>query len=106
MIGNTEDGTESVAAASVGPTLTSTDATERKPSTVVIETVADVCGVEPTDLGTALYDCIDPDALDELFAPTLAGRRRGVGVVTFTMEGCDVSVYDDGTVEVRGPPAR
>ena len=40
----------------------------------------------------------DPDALDELFAPTLAGDRRGVGVVTFSMEGCDVRVSDDGTV--------
>lgn len=37
-------------------------------SSQVIEMVADSKDVDPTDL-PALYDCIDPDALDDLFTP-------------------------------------
>ncbi|WP_423747291.1 HalOD1 output domain-containing protein (plasmid) [Haladaptatus sp. SPP-AMP-3] len=46
-----------------------------------------------------LYDVIDPDALDRLFAPTQAGTRRH-GTVTFQYCGYQVTVNSDRTVDL------
>ena len=42
-----------------------------------------------------LYDYVDPDALDALFADTHAGRSRASGTVEFTVEGVTVTVTPD-----------
>jgi hypothetical protein len=62
----------------------------------VVEAVADAKGVEPTDLDERLYDCVDPDALDRLFADGTGWDGR----LSFTMAGCRVEVEASGTVVV------
>lgn len=47
-----------------------------------------------------LYQSIDPDALETLFAPQADGSERADGRVTFTHAGHVVTVSSDGTVDV------
>lgn len=65
----------------------------------IVREVAEVRGCEPTSL-EPLYTAIDPDALDRLFDMDRSGVDRSHGRVVFTYCGCEVSVADDGTVQV------
>ncbi|WP_255194126.1 HalOD1 output domain-containing protein [Natronobeatus ordinarius] len=71
----------------------------------IIEAIAEREGVEATDVEPpeyeALYDVINPEALDALFAPREDGTPRANGRVTFTFCGYDVTVSSDGTIELR-----
>lgn len=71
-------------------------------STTVVHALADVMDVGVTDTGFALYDSIDPDALDRIFAATPAGRRRP-GHVAFAVEGYRVTVYSGGQIVITPP---
>lgn len=70
----------------------------------IIEAVADREGVDTTDIEPpayeALYDVINPEALDALFAPRTDGSPRTNGRVEFTFCGYDVVVSSDGTIEL------
>lgn len=46
-----------------------------------------------------LYDVIDPDALDNLFAPTQAGSERH-GKIAFQYCGYRVTVFGDRTISL------
>ena len=70
-------------------------------SAVVVEAVADAADADPVELGTRLYDQIDPDALDNLFADRHNGMPRGGGHVTFSLLDYEVTVYSDGHVVVH-----
>jgi hypothetical protein len=70
-------------------------------SAAVIEAVADAADREPAELGTPLYDQIDPDALDNLFGDRHNGMPRGSGHVVFTLLDYEVTVYSDGHIVVR-----
>lgn len=69
----------------------------------VVEAVADAEGVDPLELSPPLYEVIDPDALDRVFAVTPANGRMD-GQLTFLYNGYEVTVCGDGyvTVEERG----
>jgi len=67
-------------------------------SHAVVVAVAELNGVDPLELGERLYDCIDPDALDTLFASTGGDT---CGTVQFTMAGCHVDVSADGHLQVE-----
>lgn len=77
--------------------------TETSPSgssaAAVVKRVASHLDVDEADL-PALYDSVDPDALEALFATRVDGSRRGSGRVTFEYAGCQVIVSSDGTVHV------
>jgi hypothetical protein len=60
-------------------------------SLAVIEAAATVVDRPPTELGP-LSDAVDPEALDELFAPALDGRPRAGGTICFPFEGLLVVV--------------
>ncbi|WP_266081945.1 HalOD1 output domain-containing protein [Haladaptatus caseinilyticus] len=47
-----------------------------------------------------LYEVIDPDALDALFAPQVDGSSRAVGNISFQYAGYWVTVSSDGAVEI------
>lgn len=70
-------------------------------STAVIDAVAQAADVEPAELGTSLYDHVDPDALDNIFSDRHNGMPRGSGHVTFGLLDYEVTVYSDGHVVVR-----
>ena len=73
-------------------------------SETIVSAVASVLGSEPTDL-SPLYEVVDPDALNRLYAPTpTAHMRPGGGCLTFSYNGCLVTAYWDGAVEIE-PPA-
>lgn len=48
-----------------------------------------------------LYESIDPDALDALFRTTSSGIVRSEGTITFSYDGCEVTVDGDEVVRVR-----
>ncbi|MDS0477502.1 HalOD1 output domain-containing protein [Natrinema sp. 1APR25-10V2] len=70
----------------------------------VITAVAEREGVDPMELEPpeyqALYDVINPEALDSLFAPRENGRKRPTGRVEFPFCGYHVVVTSDGDVTV------
>lgn len=67
------------------------------PSSRVIEAVAAAEGIDPTELPARLYEVIDPDALDSLFT----SDTIQTGTVTFAFCGYDVTITEEGTVEVE-----
>ena len=71
----------------------------QSPSTKVVEKVAEQEGVGPCDLDS-LYDVVNPDALDALFAPTSNATVHSGGHVEFTYCGYDITVKSDGHVLV------
>ena len=76
----------------------------------VIAAVAEREGVDPTDIEPptyeALYDVVNPEALDALFAPREDGTPRGTGRVEFTFSGYRIVVSSDGEVEAHEQTAR
>ena len=75
-----------------------------RPSVRVISEVAEREGIDSVDIDTPLYEVIDPDALDSLFAS--AGQHTHGCHVIFTYAGHEVTVRADGTVDVTGPTER
>ena len=71
---------------------------ERALSSAVVEAVASAEGVEPFDLSEPLYDAINPDALDALFA-------GNDGRVTFEYHGYRVTAHASGEVDVEAVDA-
>lgn len=65
----------------------------------IVERIADAEGVAPNDLDACLYDVIDPDALNELFANRDTDTAI-LGTVSFEFHGYDVTVQRDSTVEI------
>jgi len=48
-----------------------------------------------------VHDRIDPDALESLFRPISADRRRDKGQVTFPLAGFDVTVDANGLIVIE-----
>ncbi|WP_224333001.1 HalOD1 output domain-containing protein [Haloprofundus halobius] len=71
----------------------------RPVSITAVEAVAECRGISPLELETPLVDVLDADALDDLYD---GSHRRagddGLFVTIFAFCGCEVCVYDDGTV--------
>jgi hypothetical protein len=63
----------------------------------VVEAVADARDIDVLEL-TPLYDVVDPDALNQLFDYDTASNPVPASV-HFSMEGCDVVVHRDGSVD-------
>ncbi len=65
----------------------------------IVETIARLSGQPPERL-ERLYDHIDPDSLESLFAPATEGSNRNTGRVTFQLDVYTVTVHAAGTVVV------
>lgn len=70
-------------------------------SSRVVQEVADTLGVDPLELDP-LYGTIDPDALNSLFQTRKPARQDDR--VEFMVEGCQVTVFGTGKIDVV-PPA-
>lgn len=68
-------------------------------SFAVVEAVSVATGEPPTEIGP-LSDAVDPEALNELFAPTFSNRAREEGQIYFPFEGHSV-VIDASRREIR-----
>lgn len=84
---------------SAGTSGASTETADSVAETVLM-TVADKEGITPTQLEPSLYDVIDPDALNALFAPTETGNSRAAGYVVFAYCGYEITISSDGSVRV------
>lgn len=73
-------------------------------STLVVEAVAESKGVEPEALPT-LWESLDPDALDALFARTESGAKQNGSslVVGFEYAGREVLLRGFDDIEIRTP---
>lgn len=67
----------------------------------IVSAVAEQDGTDPAELDPSLYEVVDPDALNALFAPTTTGHTRAGGHVMFTYCGYHVTTYSDGHVHVQ-----
>ncbi|QLG50892.1 HalOD1 output domain-containing protein [Natrinema halophilum] len=73
---------------------------DEPPSIAAAMALAQYFGDDVTAASTQLYDYIDPEALDSLFAETNRGGSRAKGTVEFEIENAVVTVRP-GRVEVR-----
>lgn len=67
---------------------------------LVVFTVAAIVGVEPEHVAP-LSSCVDTDSLESLFS--LEGDPTGGGHLSFRLNDCTVTVYNDGDVLIRPP---
>ena len=72
------------------------EADTRSVSRAVIDAVAAVEGTPPTELTPPLYDVVDPEALDNVFA-----GKASLGKVVFNYNSYEISVEADGYVAVK-----
>ena len=72
--------------------LTATVSDETPVSQAIVETVATIEGTEATDYSGQLYDSIDPEALDDLYASNTRGTPPRI---VFTFDGYEVVVADE-----------
>ncbi|WP_424019302.1 HalOD1 output domain-containing protein [Halorientalis pallida] len=72
----------------------------RSVSQSVVEAVAREKGVDPSDITPKLYEAVDPEALDRIFAGTSAAGQRE-GRIVFTYHGCEVTVHSEGSVSIE-----
>ncbi len=63
----------------------------------VLDAVAEAEGTNPRELDPPLYEAINPEALNELFA----GKAGDRGWVGFDYHGYHVVVYRDGRVDIE-----
>lgn len=66
----------------------------------VIEAVAEAEQIDPVELSPTLFQIVDPDALDEIFASVSTDDQRE-GQVVFTYIGYEVTVSSEGVVSVE-----
>ena len=66
----------------------------------IVAAVSAERGVDPVDL-PPLYERVDPDALDALFASTPVREGNLSGSVSFEYASCTVEVSADGAVDVE-----
>lgn len=75
-----------------------TDCQDERLSDTVVRAVAAAKDVDPLDL-EPLYTVVDPDALNNLFRPTIGSSPTDLEL-HFTMADCEVVVHGDGEVVV------
>ena len=79
---------------------TQTRVDDESATEAIVRAVAEVEGVSPMQVDTPLYDVVDVDLLDRLFAPTRDGPAVAGGRVVFSYRGHEVTVHADGFVAV------
>ena len=72
-------------------------------STTIVHAIATVADVDVSQGEFSLYDSIDPDALERIFAPIVDGTPRTGGHVAFTALDHQVTVNANGTVHIHPP---
>jgi len=75
--------------------------------TTLVHAIADVAGVDVTDVESALSDHFDIDALNSLFRTDTDGAVRRTGRIQFIILQCETTIYSDGRitiVPVQQPP--
>lgn len=80
---------------------------EAAPSERLVSKLAEREGTTPDELGPPLYESVDLEALDALFAPRVDGNSRDPGGhVEFEYEEYRICVESDGTITIDELEAR
>ncbi len=79
-----------------------------RPSTAVVNAIADHEGTSPHEIGPRLYDAVDPDALDSLFRQRVDGgfemvAKRCSGIVVTKSRTKATDGFESRTTRVRRP---
>ncbi|AHF99927.1 hypothetical protein HALLA_15135 [Halostagnicola larsenii XH-48] len=72
-------------------------------TTTVVHALASIADTDVSQGEFSLYDSVDPDALERLFASKADGSDRTGGHVAFTALEHEVYVYADGEIVVFPP---
>jgi hypothetical protein len=73
----------------------------RSVAETVIDAVAAIRNLDPTETWIPVADCVDPDALDAIFDDTHSGTSRHGGHVVLSLLDLDVFVHANGHVFLR-----
>jgi hypothetical protein len=74
-----------------------------KLSTTLIHALSEVANIDTTDTETTLYQHIDPEALDTIFAPAGSEAPRSNGQLSFPIWGYNVTIYSNGQIVISAP---
>ena len=74
---------------------------EQSPIPEIIEAIADVKGIEPSELDLALYEYIEPEAIQQL-----ASHGTASWTLSFKLPGHQVAITNEGAVLVDGTERR
>ena len=69
-------------------------------SSTIVTAVSEITGQSETSV-ERIYNRVDPDSLNALFTHTSAKNPRSDGLVSFTLDGCEVAIYASGFVFVQ-----
>lgn len=72
-------------------------------TTTIVHALASIADTDVSQGEFSLYDSVDPDALERLFAPKADGSPRTGGHVAFTALDHEVYVYANGDVIIYPP---
>jgi hypothetical protein len=72
-------------------------------TTTLAHAISDVTGIDVTDTGFTLQEFVDPEALDQLFAPTEEGTPRTNGSLSLAVLGCQVTIHSNGQIVITPP---
>lgn len=73
--------------------------TDEQPSTIVIETIAEICDTDPLEM-PPLYNAIDPEALDKLLISAAEAGDQAIEL-SFAYNGFTVVLLSNGLVYVE-----
>lgn len=65
--------------------------------------LSDISGIDVSQVEFALKDYVDPDALDQLFAPVSGGSPRVNGNLTLNIQGYQTTLYGNGLITIVPP---
>lgn len=90
-----------------GPVTVETDYEGRPPSVAVVAAIAAIEDTPPTEVDFSLYERIEPDALDALFADETDNEESSADVMAeFSIDEYVVQVRSDGTITVTSQDNR
>jgi hypothetical protein len=75
-----------------------------KLSSTLIHAIAEVANADMTDTESTLFQHVDPDALNELFAPPGRDASATNGHLRLDIWGYDVTIYANGQIIIAPPP--
>ncbi|WP_222919883.1 HalOD1 output domain-containing protein [Natrinema sp. SYSU A 869] len=68
-------------------------------TTTIVSTIAALSNSDPIEVDR-LYDQIDPESLETLFAPTSGAAARNTGQVSFRLDAYTITVHATGDIVV------
>ncbi|WP_458190733.1 DUF7504 family protein [Haladaptatus sp. NG-WS-4] len=72
----------------------------------IVQAMVEETEVDAADVPRSFYECIDPDALDDLFRPQMSGTPRVNGELSFSFVGHYITVRSDDHITIESELGR